>query len=92
MLNSVKAFIIGKQKACKIVDKNETYTLVPQVDEELELAKQKRQSELYDIMISMADAKLEINDIKNYIHEQKRLKLLKEEEIEREKRRVLGKR
>jgi len=43
-------------------------------------------------MISMADAKLEINDIKNYIHEQKRLKLLKEEEIEREKRRVLGKR
>ena len=36
MLNSVKAFIIGKQKACKIVPTKEEITIKPYVDEELE--------------------------------------------------------
>lgn len=42
-------------------------------------------------MISMADAKLEINDVKKQIAEQKRLKELHEEEIERARLKRLGK-
>lgn len=80
MLNSVKAFLIGKQKACKIVHTSEKVDIIIEKDQEKEEAEQKRQSELYEIMISMAEAKLDINDIKTFIVEERKQRDQKIEE------------
>jgi len=71
MLNSVKAFLIGKQKACEIVKTTDFISIIIEKNDEEELAENQRQTELYDIMISMADAKLEVNDIKIFIKEER---------------------
>lgn len=80
MLNSVKAFLIGKQKACKIVKTTEKVDIIVEKDLEKEEADQQRQSELYEIMISMAEAKLDINDIKTFIGEERKLRDQRNEE------------
>lgn len=80
MLNSVKAFLIGKQKACKIVKTTEKVDILVERDEEKEQAELKRQSELYEIMISMAEAKLDINDIKTFIVEERKQRDARSEE------------
>lgn len=51
MINSVKAFLIGKQKAVKVMDEIEKISMQLEKNEDDELFEQQKQAELYEVMI-----------------------------------------